>query len=207
MKRIGLILPVALCIFALGMTGCKRTLKGPTPIPGQRAQVPRTGDEGFPPVGRGPVVPGGDDASRTTRIGANPDGTFSATGLEEFEGMLKDPAALANYTVYFDFDRFNVKASERSKVEAVAAQLKGDMANKLLIEGHCDSRGTEEYNRSLGERRAQSLREMLAHLGVGPERIRTLSYGEDKPAVQGENEEAWAKNRRGEFILLRPKPQ
>lgn len=205
MKRIVLLLPVALCILALGSTGCKKTPKGPTPIPGQRAQVPRTGDDGFPPVGRGPVVPA-DDGSRTSRIGTNPDGTIANSGLEEFEGMLKDTAALANYTVYFDFDRFNVKASERSKVEAVAAQLKGDMANKLLIEGHCDSRGTEEYNRSLGERRAQSLRETLAHLGVAPERIRTLSYGEDKPAAQGENEEAWSKNRRGEFILLRPKP-
>ena len=76
--------------------------------------------------------------------------------------------------------------------------------NKLLIEGHCDERGTEEYNRALGERRALAAREYLNSLGIKGERVRTVSYGEDRPSVDGHDESAWSKNRRAEFILLKP---
>jgi hypothetical protein len=86
-----------------------------------------------------------------------------------------------------------------------ASALAASASDKLLIEGHCDERGTEEYNRSLGERRALALREALAKAGVSPDRVRTLSYGKDKPADPGHDESAWSKNRRGEFILLHPK--
>lgn len=204
MKRMVLILPAVLCILALGASGCKKKPIGPTPIPGARTPVQNSGDGSFPPVTRGPAIPT-DDGTRTTRLQTNPDGTIPNAGRDEFEGMLMDRSVFAASVVYFDFDRFNVRPSERAKVEAVATHLKGDATNKLLIEGHCDERGTEEYNRALGEKRAQSLRELLANLGVAPERVRTVSYGEDKPAQDGHNEEAWSKNRRGEFILLRPK--
>lgn len=73
------------------------------------------------------------------------------------------------------------------------------------MDGHCDERGTEEYNRSLGERRAQGIREFLAREGVDASRVRTISFGEDKPVETGHNEAAWSKNRRGEFILLTPR--
>jgi peptidoglycan-associated lipoprotein len=124
---------------------------------------------------------------------------------EEFENMLVDTNAFAGETVYFDFDRAAVRPGEASKVETVAAQLKEKSENKLLIDGHCDERGTEEYNRALGERRALSLREYLVNLGVSPDRIRTRSWGEDRPADPAHDEAAWTKNRRGEFILLLPK--
>jgi peptidoglycan-associated lipoprotein len=75
----------------------------------------------------------------------------------------------------------------------------------LLVEGHCDERGTEEYNRSLGERRALALREALASQGVSPMRVTTRSFGEDRPAVPGNNESAYRQNRRGEFVVLTPK--
>ena len=77
--------------------------------------------------------------------------------------------------------------------------------NALLIEGHCDERGTEEYNRALGERRADGLREALVKQGVSADRIATRSFGKDKPVDPGHNEAAFSKNRRGEFILLHPK--
>ena len=125
--------------------------------------------------------------------------------LGTFEDMLTDRAALANETVYFDFDSSVLKTSEQDKVSAVASALNGNMSNKLLIEGHCDERGTEEYNRSLGERRALALRDALIGDGVSASRIRTLSYGEDRPADLNHDDAAWAKNRRGEFILLLPK--
>ena len=74
----------------------------------------------------------------------------------------------------------------------------------VQVEGHCDERGTEEYNRALGERRALAAREALIGLGIASDRVDTISYGEDKPAVPGHNESAWSKNRRGAFVLLTP---
>src|SRR5208337_4658826 len=109
------------------------------------------------------------------------------------------------YTIHFAFDSAAIKSSEKSNLESVAAALKSDANAKLLIEGNCDERGTEEYNRSLGERRAQAAREALAKLGIDPSRIRTISYGKDKPVDPANNAEAWAKNRRDDFVLLHPK--
>ena len=74
----------------------------------------------------------------------------------------------------------------------------------MRIEGHCDERGTEEYNRSLGERRAQSVRETLVRLGMDASMIQTITMGEERPAVPGHEEAAWSKNRRGELLLLSP---
>ncbi|MFA6544978.1 MAG: OmpA family protein, partial [Limisphaerales bacterium] len=107
--------------------------------------------------------------------------------------------------VHFEYDRAIVKASEVGKLKPVIAALKASPQNMLLIEGHCDERGTEEYNRSLGERRAQAVRTHLVKGGISPDRLRTLSYGEDKPAELGHTEAAWAKNRRGELVLLKPR--
>ena len=119
--------------------------------------------------------------------------------------MIADRVHFKSETVYFDFDRSVVKASEKGKVETVANYFKDHPTEKLQIEGHCDERGTEEYNRALGERRALAVREYLVNLGVAADRIFTLSWGEDKPADPGHDEAAWSKNRRGEFILLKPK--
>lgn len=116
----------------------------------------------------------------------------------------EDAGIFQAYTVHFDYDSSSVKASEKSNVAAVADQLKSQSANAVRIDGHCDERGTEEYNRSLGERRAIALREELIRLGIDPGRVDTRSYGEDKPSDPGHNEAAYAKNRRGDFILLTP---
>ncbi len=134
-----------------------------------------------------------------------PDPHARETAEFNLDDMIQDRAALAAQTVHFDFDSSVVKANEKSRVDAVAAALKNDSAAKLLIEGHCDERGTEEYNRSLGERRALALRESLTALGVDPMRVKTVSFGEDKPVDPGHDESAYKKNRRGEFILLHPK--
>ena len=114
--------------------------------------------------------------------------------------------ALAADTVHFDYDSASVRSSERSKVEAVASFMKGAAPNvALLIEGHCDERGTEEYNRSLGERRALALREALISSGADGNRITTKSYGKDRKIDLGNSEASHAKNRRGEFVVLTPK--
>jgi peptidoglycan-associated lipoprotein len=197
MKMTKLIYPLAFALaITMASTGCHNRQVKVTPIPGQR-----TGQVGEGPGG-GTLSPGG-AIDTTGGVGV---GGGATAGLEEFEGMLKDPAALAANTIHFAFDSAAIKAGEKSNLEAVAATLKGDPKTKLLIEGNCDERGTEEYNRSLGERRALAAREALAKDGVDPSRIRTISYGKDKPVDPANNDAAWAKNRRDDFILLHPKP-
>jgi peptidoglycan-associated lipoprotein len=116
-----------------------------------------------------------------------------------------DREKLAAYTVHFKFDSAVVEDSEQANVASVAQALASDQNVKLLIEGHCDERGTEEYNRSLGERRALALREALAKDGLDAGRIRTISYGKDQPVDPGHDESAWSKNRRGQFDWCTPK--
>jgi peptidoglycan-associated lipoprotein len=120
------------------------------------------------------------------------------------EGWPENAEQFKSDTVYFDFDSSVVKDSEKSKLAAVADYLKSNAGDAVKIAGHCDERGTEEYNRALGERRALALREALAGLGVDATRIDTISFGKDRPADPGHEESAWSKNRRGEFILLTP---
>ena len=120
--------------------------------------------------------------------------------------MVPDRAALAAYTIHFAYDSSVIRGSEQANLQSVAQALAADPNTKLLVEGNCDERGTEEYNRSLGERRALAAREALAKLNVDPMRVFTRSYGKDKPVDTGHDDAAWMKNRRDEFVLLHPKP-
>ena len=105
--------------------------------------------------------------------------------------------------VYFDFDSAALSDSARSTITANAAVITRNPGVKVRIEGHCDERGSDEYNLAIGERRAKAAAQYLKTLGVGAERISTLSYGKEKPADPGHDEAAWAKNRRDEFIVVR----
>ncbi len=103
--------------------------------------------------------------------------------------------------VFFDFDKSTLKSEGRTTIERWAAWLKTYPANKLIIEGHADERGTREYNLALGERRANASREYLVSLGVDPNRVRTISFGKERPAIPASNERAWAQNRRGVAVV------
>jgi peptidoglycan-associated lipoprotein len=103
--------------------------------------------------------------------------------------------------VFFDFDKYDVRADQRGTVEALAAWLDTNPSVTLTIEGHCDERGTREYNLALGDRRANAVRDYLVALGTNPARLTTVSYGEERPAVLGSNDSAWAQNRRGVFVV------
>jgi peptidoglycan-associated lipoprotein len=120
--------------------------------------------------------------------------------------MIKDTNALAAYTIHFRYDSAAIRDSEKASLQSVASALAADPATKLLVEGNCDERGTEEYNRALGERRALAAREALAKLGLDPMRVFTTTYGKDRPVDTGHDEAAWQKNRRDDFILLHPNP-
>lgn len=104
--------------------------------------------------------------------------------------------------VYFDYDSAQVAASERSKLDAVAEFLRGNPSTGLVVEGHCDERGSNEYNLALGERRAQAVRAYVIGLGIEAERIKTVSYGEEQPAAFGHDESSWSQNRRASFSLF-----
>lgn len=105
-------------------------------------------------------------------------------------------------TIYFDFDSSDLRPEARNTLAKNAdILLKSKQIAKIKIEGHCDERGSAEYNLALGERRATSALQYLTTLGVKPDRLSIISYGKEKPAVQGNGEEAWAKNRRDEFVI------
>ncbi|GAB4240547.1 MAG: peptidoglycan-associated lipoprotein Pal [Deltaproteobacteria bacterium] len=103
--------------------------------------------------------------------------------------------------VRFDFDKSDLREDGRKTVQGVAEYLKKNSRVKLLIEGHCDERGTSEYNMALGERRAASVMKYLVSLGIPKAELSTVSFGKERPLDPGHNEEAWAKNRRAHFVL------
>jgi peptidoglycan-associated lipoprotein len=101
--------------------------------------------------------------------------------------------------VLFSYNRANIKRGENDKLNTIAECLKGDNTAPVTIAGHCDERGTQEYNMALGERRAQSARKYLERLGVAGNKLNTVSYGKERPAAEGSNEKSWKQNRRAEF--------
>jgi len=105
--------------------------------------------------------------------------------------------------IYFDYDQYDVRDDAQPVLQTVAAWLLKDMAAKILIEGHCDDRGTNEYNLALGDRRAKAVRDYLVALGIASNRIETISYGEEEPLCTDQTEECWAKNRRAHFIIMK----
>jgi peptidoglycan-associated lipoprotein len=195
-------------ILSLSVVGCRKGLEKTTPLPGRGAAnvnpQPPTGPIGGL-IGDGglPHVP-----EDTTKSQAIPAGLDKGSGVplpaDKQNWVASADQPFKGETVYFDYDKSTIKAGEVAKVERVASGIKGLAGKALRIEGHCDERGTEEYNRSLGERRALAVREQLMRAGVDPNLIDTISLGEDRPADPGHNEAAWSKNRRGEFIVIEP---
>ena len=148
-----------------------------------------------------------EEASTTSGSGTSGTGTTSSSGTQgstipgPAAGSQEDLTVEVGDRVFFDFDQFSIRADQRGTVEALAAWLDTNPSVTLSIEGHCDERGTREYNLALGERRANSVRDYLVALGVNPARLSTVSYGEERPAVLGSNDSAWAQNRRGVFVV------
>lgn len=104
-------------------------------------------------------------------------------------------------TIYFSFDDYSLSEQAKKTLIENAAWLTNNPQKTIIIEGHCDERGTEEYNIALGGRRANSAKKYLINLGVNPDQLSTISYGEERPADLGHNEDAWAKNRRADFVM------
>lgn len=105
-------------------------------------------------------------------------------------------------TVYFDTDRYNIDSADQQALAAQAAWLAKYPAKRITIEGHCDERGTREYNLALGERRANAAKNYLASLGVDAARVTTVSYGKERPIALGSDEDSWGKNRRAVTVTV-----
>ena len=200
MKMNQIVFPLALTLAAmLATTGCKHTPLKVTPIPASQGGTVGGGDIVPPTIGGGGTIGGDPTGGVNIKTGGGETAMISGGDYNE------DHTALAVDTIHFAFDSSVIRKNDHMNLEAVASALKGNANDKLLIEGNCDEKGTSEYNRALGERRALAAREALAKAGVSPDRIRTISYGKDKPADPGHDEAAWGKNRRDDFILLHPK--
>lgn len=126
---------------------------------------------------------------------------ITGMGTERFSGVELTDVNFKN--VQFAFDSYQIESSEEQKIKEVADYLKRNRNLRLVVDGHCDERGTREYNLSLGERRALAVRAYLISLGIEPERIQTRSFGEDQPLDPGHNESAWRQNRRAEFKIMK----
>lgn len=120
-----------------------------------------------------------------------------ATGPGAKPGSQLDLEINVGDRVFYDFDKSTLRPNGRTTVERWASWLKTYPGNKIIIEGHADERGTREYNLALGDRRANAAREYLVSLGIDPNRVKTISFGKERPAIPGSNENAYAQNRRG----------
>jgi outer membrane protein OmpA-like peptidoglycan-associated protein len=188
--KFGSSLALAIAV-SFAVTGCKHKVPPITRFP-NGGMNGNSGDN----LDNGAKIGNGTGADT---MGGGPTANFNP------DDMAQDRSAFAADTVYFDYDSSTIKGSEQSKLTAIASALQADASAKLLVEGYCDERGTEEYNRSLGERRALASREALANAGISADRVATRSYGEDRAADPGHTPAAWSKNRRDEFVLLHPK--
>ena len=175
-------------VATLSLVGCK---KKPFPPTGPTGSGPGGVDNSNPQPISGVDIPGGGTGGTISTAGSRP--LIGAGDLDSHRGQFTP--------VYFDYDSAKIKPAELPKVKTVVESLKGN-SKKLIVEGHCDERGTAEYNRALGERRAQAALAELKRLGIDASRLSTISYGKEHPLEPGHDDTAWSRNRRAEFLIL-----
>lgn len=170
------------CLLVLSFfVSCKKEVEQAPPPPPQVKEQPKPKVE-TPPVKEEPKL--------------TEQELFMKKTLEEINA--EKPLSL----IYFDFDMYFIREDAKSVLQQNAAWLKKFSSAKILIEGHCDERGTEEYNMALGEKRAKAAMDYLISLGIGADRVRIVSYGKSQPLDPGHNESAWDMNRRGQFVVI-----
>lgn len=135
-----------------------------------------------------------DPRVQTVRMGSGSSLEALRRGEEGADGPLKN--------IYFDFDRYDLKSESREALKTNAAWLKEHASTQVEIEGHCDARGTTEYNLALGAKRAQAAKDFLVTLGIPAGRITTISYGKEVPLCRDATEACWQKNRRDRFVVI-----
>jgi len=182
-----------LMVFSLTMTsGCAmKSAKSPTTAPAQKSPTTTTTTPGAP-------LRGDQGQIREETIAAAPPTTITTQPLKPLE----KPVLSGLQVVHFDYDQHLLSEEARNIIAANAEILKTSGQAKFQLAGHCDERGSDQYNIALGERRAEAVRSYLLELGIDTGRLETVSYGEEKPLDAGHDESAWQQNRRVEFVLL-----
>lgn len=186
MKRKLIFTLIASLILVVVASGCRSRKKTPpvtTPAPVVQAPAPA------PPVSRD-----NDFVATEPDRDVLPSDLSELTALAHQRGWLRD--------AFFGFDASTLDADAREALTASARWLRDNPQYRILVEGHCDERGTSQYNLALGERRAQTARDYLVQSGVAAHRIRITSFGEERPFDSGSNESAWARNRRAHLLLV-----
>ena len=178
----------AALLLVLG-SGCAKT---PATMPITSAPAPGGGSSS---TGARPVTPAASRSDLSSGATTNQAATSARPRVSDFAPSpdVRD--------IYFDFDKYEIRADAAKTLDANAAWLRSRNTSLLLIEGHCDERGTNEYNLALGDRRAKATMNYLVSRGVDARRITVISYGEDRPQCQEHNEACWAKNRRARFLV------
>ena len=182
---------LAIFTAAVALAGCSSQAKAPgDPEPSAAAAASPT--TAAPSKPQAPSAP----AEKTTKSPS----TSSLDALQRGESTAT-PASSPLKDVYFDFDRHNLRADSREILKTNSAWLKANPGAQVQIEGHCDERGTTEYNLALGSRRAESVKDYLVTLGTSADRLSSISYGEEVPVCREQSEECWQQNRRVRFVV------
>jgi len=177
-----LILTLAVFLIFGSLISCRKKVEEAPPPPPQAKEQPKVEKVVEPPVVKEPEL--------------SEEEIFMRKSLEDINA--EQPVMM----IHFDYDKFFIREDAKSVLESNAAWLNKWRTVKLLIEGHCDERGTEEYNLALGEKRAKSTLDYLASLGISPDRLKVISYGKSQALDPSSNETAWAKNRRAQFTII-----
>jgi peptidoglycan-associated lipoprotein len=185
MKRFLALLSVLFIMFA---AGCARKYTKPAPAPAKPEEQVK-------------------EEVLTPEKTSQPEEEISYAKEEEISESRLSPEERAKAVlqdVLFDYDKYDIKPDARPILDSVASLLNEEPRLNVVIEGHCDERGTNEYNLALGERRARSVKNYLVSLGVSPSRLITITYGEEKPLCTEKSESCWKKNRRAHFVVVKP---
>ena len=194
-KTVGLFFCMALLASLAFAAGCARKSGSVSPkfadaegVTVEVSPASRHGDTGAPTLG---ARAGGEFG----------EGELPIAQTDLARALIFEEASRELKPIYFDYDKAALKAESKAQLEKAADWLKKNPSVNCQIEGHCDERGTNEYNLALGERRALAARRYLVSLGISSDRIFTISYGEERPAIEGHDESAWKYNRRDEFKI------
>jgi peptidoglycan-associated lipoprotein len=224
LSRCSHVVVASLLVFGVVLAGCAKrpaTTQAAAPAPtGAAATTPGSSSTsqsqtpGGPGAGGAGGAGGGGTASNPSGAGGGAGGGAGAGGAGGAGGGSQGPAVAAARPapaefvsvpelkdVHFDFDKYDIRPGDAKVLDGNASWLKSNPSHLVLIEGHCDERGTNEYNLALGERRAKSTMNYLVSQGVQASRITIISYGEERPLCSEKTEECWARNRRAHFLV------
>jgi len=194
----GIVFLILLACTASTLTGCSLFRKPKKP-PIHIGDLGALSPEDIPP----PIQLGAAGSTGESLPPLSPPAQYSGLTIEATEPPRVAPSGVVSelQTIHFPFDSSRIMPDEQRKLENNARWILANPGIMIQIEGHCDERGSVEYNLNLGQRRADSVREELYKLGVDPSTLTTISYGEERPLDPGSSEEAWAKNRRAQFLI------